>query len=335
MRTLSLLMLLCIVLITTSKAQAPELPAYVPEEGLVGFWTFNGSAEDSSPLAHPTENYEVTFDSTRFTPENQVAVFKQDSACDNRIETFIPLENFEENVSIAFWFKSDWAGCLQGGGVRYLAIGPVGYPLGIQVIENLPQNGPSFVFVQAGQGTTVGHTFYDITLTDWNHMVYTLNDSIATFHLNGEIVGTYDNVLTAFAIGGDIVMGMLGMNFPNHGTYEGLMDDLGFWNRALTFEEVQELYNSEIPTSTQVAPSSTSFKLYPNPSNGILNIEIRDTDAVQHIQISNMLGQELLRQAANSTNISLDLSNVKAGLYLVQLLDKEGSVLGIDKVIIQ
>lgn len=37
MRTLSLLMLLCIALTTTSKAQAPELPAYVPEEGLVGF----------------------------------------------------------------------------------------------------------------------------------------------------------------------------------------------------------------------------------------------------------------------------------------------------------
>ena len=46
-----------------------------------------------------------------------------------------------------------------------------------------------------------------------------------------------------------------------------------------------------------------------------------------------MLGQELIRQAANSTNTSLDLSNVKAGLYLVQLLDDNGSVLGMEKVI--
>jgi hypothetical protein len=48
-----------------------------------------------------------------------------------------------------------------------------------------------------------------------------------------------------------------------------------------------------------------------------------------------MLGQELMKQAVNSTNISMDLSNVKAGLYLVQLLDKEGSVLEMEKVIVE
>ena len=48
-----------------------------------------------------------------------------------------------------------------------------------------------------------------------------------------------------------------------------------------------------------------------------------------------MLGQGLIRQAVNSTSTSLDLSNVKAGLYLVQLLDKEGSVLEMEKVIVE
>lgn len=151
MRTLSLLMLLCIVLTTISNAQAPELPAYVPEEGLVGFWTFNGSAEDSSPLANETNNFGVSFDSIRFVVENPVAVFHQDSNCSTRIESFIAPENFEENNSIAFWFKSKREGCEQGGGVRYLAFGSAGYPYGFQVIENLPGLNEQFVFVQAGQ----------------------------------------------------------------------------------------------------------------------------------------------------------------------------------------
>jgi len=42
-----------------------------------------------------------------------------------------------------------------------------------------------------------------------------------------------------------------------------------------------------------------------------------------------------MRKAVNSTNTSLDLSNVKAGLYMVQLLDEEGRVLGMEKVIVK
>ena len=335
MRTLSLLMLLCIALTTISNAQAPELPAYVPEEGLVGFWTFNGSAEDSSPLANETNNFGVSFDSIRFVAENPVAVFHQDSSCATRIESYIDHENFEENNSIAFWFKSKRVICDSQDVVRYLAFGPAGNSYGFQVIENPPGLNEQFVFVQAGQDSTIEHAFTPVNLMEWNHVAYTLNDSIASFHLNGEVVYTQINNLDGYNIGGKVIIGMLGMNFAHHGGYEGLMDDLGFWNRALTFEEVQELYNSEIPTFTKVAPSSTSFKLYPNPSNGILNIEIMDTDAVQHIQISNMLGQELMRKAVNSTNTSLDLSNVKAGLYMVQLLDEEGRVLGMEKVIVK
>ena len=105
MRTLSLLIILCISLITTSKAQAPELPAYVPEEGLVGFCTFNGSAEDSSPLANETNNFGVSFDSTRIYQSNQVGVFNQDTLCTVRMETYI--QQIPTNITVAFWFKSE------------------------------------------------------------------------------------------------------------------------------------------------------------------------------------------------------------------------------------
>ena len=334
MRTLSLLMLLCIVLTTISYAQAPELPAYVPEEGLIGFWTFNNSAEDSSPNQCYTENFGISFDSTRLYQSNQVGVFDQGDSCNQYLKIHIDDSLITNNLTLSFWVKQIPVELCPAS--RLMAWGGLN-PLGFQIIPNHPSLGAFALqhFLPDG-GALLNTATVDpeFDFYEWSHFTYTLSDSIAKIYTNGVYRDSYtSNHPNVPVIEQTIRLGKLFEGSDE--TWRGMIDDFGLWNRVLTPSEIYDLYNIEIPTSTKVTPSSTSFKLYPNPSNGILNIEIMDTEAVQHIQISNMLGQELIRQAPNSTNTSLDLSNVKAGLYLVQLLDKEGSVLGMEKVIVK
>jgi len=56
-----------------------NLPSYVPTNGLVGFWTMNGTHLDSSPNQTPTTNYGVTFGGYRDNPNNQVGIWEPDT----------------------------------------------------------------------------------------------------------------------------------------------------------------------------------------------------------------------------------------------------------------
>ena len=67
---------------------------------------------------------------------------------------------------------------------------------------------------------------------------------------------------------------------------------------------------------------NSSINIYPNPSNGILNIEnISNTE----IYIYNILGEQISHYFIKDENTSLDISNLSNGTYLLKLVTNEGT----------
>jgi hypothetical protein len=95
---------------------------------------------------------------------------------------------------------------------------------------------------------SINHT---MVLDQWIHIVgtYDLNTQTMKFYLNGNLVGTQNNVTppistphpdwTGFAINGSTV----GVDASEYGDHQGF-DMVGLWNRTLTDTEVQNLYNN-------------------------------------------------------------------------------------------
>ncbi|MEN9002595.1 MAG: LamG-like jellyroll fold domain-containing protein [Flavobacteriales bacterium] len=297
--------LFLVLLFFGSHAVLSQVPSYVDTNGLVGWWPFDGNANDFSSFANPSVNYGVTFDSVRNNNCNRVAQFKQDTSCSTRIETNLSRFNFTNEISIAFWLKSDWSGCQTGGGVRYLAIGSAGYPTGIQIIESNTVFS-YFDFSHAGLTTSVNSRFEPINLKQWNHVTYTLGNDSARFYLNGVKIKSVLNDLDTFAIGGPTVIGMLGMNFQFHGGFQGFMDDLGIWNRKLDQVEIIQLFNQ-------------------NSSNIFLNILPHDTITSCN-QDSVLLDAGAGFASYNWSNgDSIQTTYAKAtGMYSVQVTDSNG-----------
>ena len=67
-------------------------------------------------------------------------------------------------------------------------------------------------------------------------------------------------------------------------------------------------------------PESQSVSIYPNPTDGLLNIEGQGT---MHISVSNLLGQKLMETDAEG-NTTLDMSRFESGMYLIRIEYADG-----------
>ena len=63
--------------------------------------------------------------------------------------------------------------------------------------------------------------------------------------------------------------------------------------------------------------SVSSFVMYPNPTKGILNINLNSFNNSANIEIHNLLGQQVLSNVLTKRNNTISVNNLSKGIYLV------------------
>jgi hypothetical protein len=239
---------LLITILLTSITYA-QVPSYVPVNGLVGWWPFNGNANDESGNGNngTVNGATLTFD--RNGVANQAYSF-------DGIDDYIlanPIGNVSNSISFTFWIKSDnnsgeWNGILTNQNNN---------SQGFLIQENT-NNHYDFT-VSNGSG------YYDLwsidTINnDWKFITCIINNNNMFLFINGELdisqtIGSFQLSSTG------------NLNFGSRYLseyYKGVLDDIGIWNRALTACEIKNLYNGEVPYSSQ---SQTALDTYTWPVN--------------------------------------------------------------------
>ncbi|MDD4385783.1 MAG: T9SS type A sorting domain-containing protein [Bacteroidales bacterium] len=100
-----------------------------------------------------------------------------------------------------------------------------------------------------------------------------------------------------------------------------------FLQNTETFEVIQTAELNKLASGIQTK-TSEGLKLYPNPSNGKVNIEFTPTSTTYNIVVTNILGQNVYSKAVNAKafeqNITnLSLQNLSPGTYFVSLIGSE------------
>ena len=67
---------------------------------------------------------------------------------------------------------------------------------------------------------------------------------------------------------------------------------------------------------------SISAKLYPNPTNGIVNVE---AEGLQRLTVMNVLGQILYDQEVKADNAQINMTQFDAGTYLIRIHTLSGT----------
>ncbi len=101
-------------------------------------------------------------------------------------------------------------------------------------------NGTGTTWVNPGAPATI-----DPTLDEWVHFGIAISGSNAALYMNGELAGETAFTGIDWTGVGDLVIMSGDPNFNgwNHKTEKGLMDELRLFDKALSQEEVQAIYN--------------------------------------------------------------------------------------------
>ncbi|MEY4128234.1 MAG: Internalin-J precursor [Bacteroidota bacterium] len=235
-------LLLFIILIICGTSFFAQVPSYVPTNGLVGWWPFNGNANDESVNGNNGTVNGATLTTDRFGNANKAYSF---DGVDDFISSNPTLPNGSAARTVSCWFNTT-AGSIPTSQYPDLqAITGWGNPFGGAVIF------PQFVKAPAGNayfesGSSGNQLYSQSAVNDgfWHQILTTYNGagSRVKLYIDGIIQDstgliTLNTASSYFGIGN-----ISWANVP----FLGQIDDVGIWNRALTDCEIQDLYNAQL-----------------------------------------------------------------------------------------
>jgi hypothetical protein len=234
-RTLKTL-LTAIVVFASMITGIAQVPSYVPANGLVGWWPFNGNANDESGNGNNGIVNGATLTSDRNGVANAAYSFSGSSIQ-------IPLTQLMVEMparTISIWFNSTTG---QTGGRLFEATN-VSWGSGMYNQDMI-----DLWYQKSNQAyNAVGYTIPN--QNTWNNLVFicdSINQSVKVY-LNGNIIhnstpvsnpGSPNTYINQFL--------KIGLGLANE-AFVGYIDDIGIWNRALTQQEITNLYTSSTPT---------------------------------------------------------------------------------------
>ena len=242
-----------------------QLPNYVPTNGLVGWWPFNGNANDQSGNGNNGTVNGAIFSSDRNSlPSSACSLY----GTNDYIEISTSNGQFDsQQYTFSYWFRSNQLATSTSGGIN---VNPA-------IISRLNSGGPSavnpnwidnFVVYEIGGSNhfnapkNYGATGANTTLGNvWRNIVFCIrNDSTITY-LNGNKISSVLNVGLINFQSYPIRIGR--SKYTYWKDLSGEIDDFGYWNRALTSQEILGLYNGVAPctnpTATISPQGSTTF----------------------------------------------------------------------------
>lgn len=338
------------ILLTTQSIFA-QAPSYVPTNGLVGYWPFNGNANDESGNGNNgTIIGSVSLIPDRFGSTNSAYSFPGNSSSYIDCGSNNSLQ-IVGAISFSAWFYMD-GGFYNPRILHYGFEATGGYSAFVDGTSNTNRvlHALNYNINRTGTGFCCGPTQgVSINALQWHHFAYTSDSNgLANLYIDGIIVETFQGEPVTNIASSVLNIGRLPQ--PAFDAWGGKLDDIGIWNRVLTQQEVTNLYNSlssnecltmTINTgtlNTNPITYTSSVNIYPNPANDHITIDCGNLANVigWSIKITNMLGQEVFNAPMNTQQYVVPLNTWSGqGMYFVKIIDAQNQVVNIKKIILQ
>jgi hypothetical protein len=222
-----------------------QVPSYIPTSGLVGWWPFNGNANDESGNGHngslinSQNGLNFTSDRNNFTS----SAIQLNSNTNGSQSPYIDIANTSGIImdfyTVNFWVNAD------------------NYDQAAEIINKGSDQNSFFSRFQGLNGVAFGsvpsYVNYSMPIATSSWHMYTFvrdNLGVGKLYLDGILLYSQNisiptNNADNFAFGLMPSGGSNGSYYP----FKGKLDDIGIWNRALSDQEISNVYTETTPMS--------------------------------------------------------------------------------------
>jgi hypothetical protein len=300
--------------------QKPQFACGIDSEGecdgLKTAYTFNNNTANYNGEMPFTE---VSSNTITFQPgvasEAMVSIYGQSYVAPN---DFLPTGNSPRTVSL--WFNNTGT----SGTLNIFKYGTNATASLFGMYFNASNGNVTF----QGFGGTIDEDINGATLIEpltWTNITIVYTGKLIQFYVNGVFKEGFQRTLST---GNTLPFTLAGC--------EGLIDDLRVYGRALSQEDVLEVYNNYEPACSittsisKAVDQEIGFKLYPNPANNQFNINGISSES--NVELIDLTGKLLVTQKAMGNTITISTENINNGVYFVRISSK--GVVSTQKVVI-
>jgi hypothetical protein len=332
-------------------------PSYVPTNGLQAWYPFTGNANDLSGNNLNGTVLGANLTTDRFNFQNAAYSFAANQ------EIYIPnTENLNTYpLTISLWYN---ASSLEDGMAsnifsKYVPTAWNGFQILLSDCRNISNSGTilnngfgvSSWYLRDFNNKVIGYyneppfLQQNISSNVWYHYVFVLDDTGGKIYSNGNLIDWHPWTGTSGASTSPFLWKIGG--FYNS-WYNGKIDDIGIWDRALTQEEITNLYLADSTCQSLVINTgilsfnpptyNNTVNIYSDVLNNQIIINCGNSSNVNgyHIKIINSAGQEVFGGAMNIPQYVVSLNTLGGpGIYYVKIYDGFGNILNTKKIILQ
>jgi uncharacterized protein (TIGR02145 family) len=266
------ILLICSFSFSIKKLEG-QIPSNVPKSGLVAWYPFNGNANDESGSALNGKVLGAVLTEDRFNKKNAAYEFSKDK--------LIEIPNTEDKnlypMTISLWYYVDslWDGDNCALFSKYERASWNGYSIvyGDFRAEN-NGFGTESVFLRDFNNRIIGYYTEPPFLQEkisskrWYHYVFTVNENGGKIYVDGKLIST-DQWTGQIGKTTSNWLWKIGRVYAETNRLKVKIDDVGVWNRALTAEEVKNLYDGESTTGQPCSSSPTVKDIDGNTYNTV------------------------------------------------------------------
>jgi len=291
-----------------------QVPSYVPTNGLVGWWPFTGNTIDSSGNGNNGTVNGATLTTDRFGNGNRAYSFGGGDWIE--VLNSNSLNSASSVITVSAWFNiNNWDNHNNAGWFTIMSKSNSVTSYG-NYRTGVTKNAQGIIRLYTTLNSDIVEDTVIINLNTWNQFTAIINDATnqGSLYLNGILIFQGSTGYSGWSTTDTLPL-MFGMDRPGIIDYaNGKIDDIGIWNRALTQQEITELYGcvknlaitpsinaKTIGSNATFTASTTSL----NPSY------IWQSDLGQGFQTLNNVGQ----YSGTSTN-TMSISNVQLSNHM-------------------
>ena len=315
----------------TATLSAQNLPSYIPSNGLIGWYPFTGNANDSSGNGNHAAVNGAVLASDRFGNPN--AAYSFNGSTDYLHGNASTFPTGYRTVSL--WFYSSTINTLATGMQVFGYGGGQCEQSWLMQMDN-PTPATSF-FTENTYEVSIGCNTWLTALpfgangtpsspnSNWQHWAITNSQTGIDLYINGNYAGGITTPISGTGVAGKKFF--MGACPDTTGTvayqdaylthWNGLLDDIGIWNRALTQQEITALYNGGATGINKMADGML-FSVFPNPTHDEINVRADERFIGMAFTLYDVYGKAVRAGRIDNTAFILDVTDLDNGVYFLQ-----------------